>query len=50
MCDNGMDIINMSFGTSDYSPALEQAIDAAEEAGIIMIAAAGNHGDEARKY
>lgn len=46
--DNGMDIINMSFGTSDYSPALEQAIDAAEEAGIIMIAAAGNHGDEAR--
>lgn len=41
------DIINMSFGIASNSVALKQAIDAAEAAGIIMIAAAGNRGADA---
>lgn len=45
--DNDMDIINMSFGTTAYSASLEQAIDAAVEDGIIVVAAAGNNGAEA---
>lgn len=45
--DNDIDIMNMSFGTTAYSASLEQAIDAAAEAGIIMVAAAGNNGNEA---
>ena len=42
--ENDMDIINMSFGTTAYSPSLAQAISDAQAAGIIVIAAAGNHG------
>lgn len=45
--DHDIDVINMSFGTTSYSGALEQAINAAEEAGIIMVAAAGNNGTKA---
>ncbi len=41
---NDMDIINMSFGMDESSAALKYAIDRAEEAGILMIAAAGNTG------
>lgn len=44
---NDIDIINMSFGTTAYSASLEQAVDAATEAGIVMVAAAGNNGAEA---
>ena len=40
--ENNINIINMSFGTATYSRALEQAVEAAYEAGILMIAAAGN--------
>lgn len=40
-----VDIINMSFGMDEYSPALEQAVLDAKQAGILMIAAAGNTGD-----
>ena len=43
--DNGMQIINMSFGTSRYSEALQNAVEEAYEAGILMIGAAGNHAD-----
>lgn len=45
---NHIDVINMSFGTAEYSTALETAVRDAEAAGIIMVAAAGNHGDSAR--
>ena len=45
--DNDIDIINMSFGTTAYSEALKQAVDDAEEAGIIMVASAGNNGENA---
>lgn len=41
--DNDIDIINMSFGTNRYSPALEQAVKAAYNSGILMIGAAGNN-------
>lgn len=41
--DNDIDIINMSFGTNRYSPALEQAVKAAYDSGILMIGAAGNN-------
>ncbi len=40
--ENDMDIINMSFGTTVNSEVLHQAIKDAAEAGIILIAAAGN--------
>jgi len=37
-----VDIINLSFGTSVDSPALHEAIQTADNAGILLIAAAGN--------
>lgn len=42
--DKGVDIINISFGTDTYSEALEIAINDAEKAGIIVVAATGNTG------
>lgn len=46
--ENDMDILVMSFGTEDYSQILEDALDDASDAGILLIAAAGNDGDEIR--
>lgn len=43
--DHGINIINMSFGTHGYSKILENAIQDAATAGILMIAAAGNNGN-----
>ncbi len=43
--ENNIDVLNMSFGMSEYSAALEEAVQDAKEAGIIMVAAVGNHGD-----
>lgn len=40
-----VDIINMSFGLDSYSETLKKAIDAAENAGILVVAAAGNTSD-----
>ena len=43
-CDkNGMDIVNMSFG-GGYSSSLHDACDAAKDAGLLLVAAAGNDG------
>lgn len=47
--DNDIDIINMSFGTSVKSEILEQVVKEADEAGILMIAAAGNCGEATGK-
>ena len=44
--DNGIQIINMSFGTSRYSEALQNAVQEAYEAGILMIGASGNCADD----
>lgn len=41
--DHDINIINMSFGTDVNSYALHQAIQAADAAGILMVAAAGNN-------
>ncbi|MBO5488655.1 MAG: S8 family peptidase [Eubacterium sp.] len=45
-----VNIINMSFGISQYSEALHQAIKDASDAGILLIAAAGNTGDKGVQY
>jgi subtilisin family serine protease len=41
---NKIRLINMSLGFSEDSPLLEQAIERLYEAGVIMVASAGNHG------
>jgi len=43
--NNGMQVINMSLGTASDIQALHDAVDAAANAGIIVVAAAGNSGD-----
>lgn len=43
--DLKVDIINMSFGTTNYSEALHTAIKSADDAGILLVAAAGNRGN-----
>ena len=40
--DNGADVINMSFGGYVWSAAERRAIDAAGDAGVLVVAAAGN--------
>lgn len=48
--DNNIDVINMSFGTPIKSDILEMAIKDAEKAGIIVVAAAGNSGENGVDY
>ncbi len=48
--DQKVNIINMSFGVSQYSSALEQAVKDARDAGILLVAAAGNTGGEGVQY
>lgn len=48
--ENEMDIINMSFGTPVYSEVLRQAIVDAYDAGILLVAAAGNTPGAAVQY
>jgi subtilisin family serine protease len=42
--DNGMQVANMSLGTSSYSQSFEEAVKKVNEAGIVQVAAAGNSG------
>lgn len=42
--ENGMHIINMSFGMKTYSRAMEAAVRKAYKAGIIIVASSGNEG------
>lgn len=48
----GADVINLSFGTSgdDASRLIEDVIKAADRAGVIVVAAAGNDGTNKKKY
>ena len=43
---HGMDVINMSLGTSSYVEAYEIATDEVLDAGVIMVCSAGNSGPE----
>ena len=43
-------VINASWGSTQYSKALEDAIRAAGEAGILFVAAAGNNGTDNDRY
>jgi len=42
---NDMDIISMSLGTTEYSQALNDSSSSAYNAGILLVASAGNNGD-----
>ncbi len=48
--ENGADIINASWGSDDFSGAIEAAIARAQTDGIIVVAAAGNDGANAASY
>ena len=43
---NKINIINMSFGMSEYSPSLYQAVKAAYRRNVIIVASSGNNGHE----
>lgn len=45
-----VNIINMSFGISEYSETLEKAVQDAADAGILVVAAAGNTGSDGVQY
>jgi subtilisin/minor extracellular protease Epr len=42
---NGMQVVSMSLGTSTYSQSLKDACNNAYNAGLVLVAAAGNSGD-----
>jgi len=44
--DNGADIINASFASTNSSTLMEEAIEYAEEEGVLFVAAAGNDGED----
>lgn len=46
----GTKIINMSFGTYVYSESFDEAVQVAAEAGILMVAAAGNDATDEPSY
>lgn len=48
--DNGADIINMSFGSQDFSNLEAEAVAYAAEKGVLMVAAAGNDVTDRRFY
>lgn len=48
--ENDVDVINMSFGTTYNSEILYNAISAASDAGIILVAAAGNDSSQGVLY
>lgn len=47
---SGVDIINMSLGTTDNAATLRSLIVQASAAGIVLVAAAGNDGDQTLHY
>ncbi|MEY8367028.1 S8 family serine peptidase [Anaerovoracaceae bacterium 41-7] len=48
--EKDVNIINISFGTQQYSEALKTAIDAATDDGILVIASTGNYGNSSIDY
>jgi len=41
--ENSMDVANMSLGVESHSQSLQDACDAADQAGVLLVAAAGNY-------
>jgi len=48
--DAGADLINVSLGSRSHSPVLQQAVDYAAEAGVVVVASSGNEGYESVSY
>jgi serine protease len=48
--DNGADVINMSLGGGGESQLMQEAIDYAYDKGVVIVAAAGNSGQNAAGY
>ena len=48
--DKGVDIINLSLGLPQYCIAIDRAIQRADEAGIVIVAAAGNENTDDPPY
>lgn len=48
--EQGADIINVSLGSADTIPLLDAALDAATEAGALVVASAGNSGTSTRQW
>lgn len=48
--NHDVDVINMSFGCDVATPVLTSAIQSANTAGIVMVAAAGNQGSDMQLY
>jgi len=48
--DQGADVINLSLGLPEYSRIIDDAVQATHDAGIVMVAAAGNMGTEFPPY
>jgi thermitase len=48
--DHGANVINMSFGGSNYSQPLKDAVDYAYASGCVLIAAAGNENTDVPRY
>lgn len=46
----GADVINISLGGADYDSAFEEAIDDAVNAGVVVVSAAGNKGQNGTHY
>ena len=49
-CDNGADIVNMSFGSSFPSIAIATAVDHCIDKGVLLVAAAGNNSSSQVNY
>ncbi len=48
--DQGVDVINLSLGSEVDSRVLEEAVAAAVDVGVVVVAAAGNSGDNVVQY
>jgi len=48
--DNGAKVINMSWGKASANSPLQAAVDYAHSHGVVLIAAAGNEGNQAKFY
>jgi hypothetical protein len=48
--DHGADVVNLSFGSSTDDPVQADAVSYALAAGVVVVAAAGNRGDDTFQY